>query len=229
LILELDPFAIRAFAAELEKPASPLEPPSSRPVALVYDCKASTQQGEANRRGFDGKGNSYPSELLPSKLAWGGVDFELGPVSGQKPNALVCQGQIVSLPEHSWQRVHCLVASANGPRQGMLRAGRHQLEFDLPHFSGLLGRWNRNALDSDPVGSANDIHQYRVAWIGSHRHGPLGEDQPYVFCYLFEVSMEIEPGCTELMLPDDESIHVFAISLSDGRIAQTTPASRFYD
>ncbi len=58
LILELDPFAIRAFAAALEKPASPLEPPSSRPVSLVYDCKASTQQGEACRRGFDGKGNS---------------------------------------------------------------------------------------------------------------------------------------------------------------------------
>ena len=229
LIMELEPFAIRAFAAKLEKPASSLQPPSSRPVPLVYDCIASTLQGETNRRGFDGRGHSYPAELFPSKLARGGVEFELGPVGSQQPNALTCRGQIVNLPEHSWQRVFCLAASANGDRQAILRAGQLQFEFKLPHFSGLLGRWNRNAGITGPDASGGGIDSHRVAWVATHRHGPHGEDQPYVFCYLFEVSIEIEPGWTELKLPDDESIRIFAISLGDGRIAQTIPSSRFYD
>ncbi len=229
LIMELEPFAVRAFASNLEKPTLLLSPPCGQPVQIAYDCRASTPQGEASQLGFDGKGHSYPAELFPSRLTQAGVVFELGPVGSQQPNALVCRGQIVELPQHSWGRVHCLLASANGTRRAVLKAGHHQLEFELPHFSGLLGRWNRNAEITEPEDSDGGIHGHRVAWVATHRHGPNGEDQPYVFCYLFEISMQIEPGCTELRLPDDESIRVFGISLGDGRIAQTIPASRIYD
>jgi len=232
LHVSLKPYAVQAFALEVGHPSHRPSPQSSQVVSIPYDCVATTVHGEASRRGFDGKGHSYPAELFPSTFDLAGVGFELGPGGSQRPNALTCRGQTLELPDHSFERIHFLAASTKQDCQTALAAGDRMLQIELPCYSGLLGTWVRRSkfdfgtTEIDPPTGLIDKH--RVAWIATHRHGSKGEDEPYVFCYLFELSMEIDPSCREVRLPMSSDAHIFAISLSEGRIGQTTRAARFY-
>ncbi len=232
LHVSLKPFSVQAFALEVGHPSHRPSPQSSQVVSIPYDCVATTVQGEASRRGFDGKGHSYPAELFPSTLDLGGVEFELGPGGSQRPNALTCRGQTLALPDHCLERIHFLAASTGQICQTTIAAGDRTLQIELACYSGLLGTWNRSSkfdFDTSEVDPQTGlIDKHRVAWIATHRHGPEGEDEPYVFCYLFELSMEIDPECREVRLPTSSDAHIFASSLSEGRIGQTTRAARFY-
>jgi len=232
LHVSLKPFAVQAFALEVGHPSQRPRPQSSQVVSIPYDCVATTVQGEASRRGFDGKGHSYPAELFPSTLDLAGVGFKLGPGGSQRPNALTCRGQTLALPDHSFERIHFLAASTGQGCQTTFAAGDRTLQIEIACYSGLLGTWNRHSkldLDTSEIDPQTGlIDQHRVAWIATHRHGPEGEDEPYVFCYLFELSMEIDPSCREVRLPTSSDAHIFAISLSEGRIGQTTRAAWFY-
>ena len=43
---------------------------------------------------MDGKGDTFPAEMLPAQFSFGGVDFKLAPAATGTPNAVVARGQI---------------------------------------------------------------------------------------------------------------------------------------
>ena len=48
---------------------------------------------------MDGKGGTYPGEMLGDKVKMGNVEFVLGPSGNGEYNAVECLGQEVKLPE----------------------------------------------------------------------------------------------------------------------------------
>ena len=228
LVVDLSAHAIRAFALELQNVEPAPRSRITRSLSLDFDCVATTEQGESSCSGFDGKGHSYPAELFPPTIDVAGVGFRLGGAARETPNAMACRGQTMTLPEHAEECLHLLVASADGYRRARIETGDGTERIEVPPYSGHLGRWPSKPGKGEADAISSAIITSRVAWIGTHRHGPKGEDEPYVFCYLFHVSIRLDPSCRKIELPDDSSIRIFALSLSSSPISLTKPARSLY-
>ncbi len=56
-----------------------------------------------------------------------------------------------------------------------------------------------------------------VAWFASHRHNGEGVNEPYAYSYLFAYVIEVPRDATELMLPNNESIRILALTGANER------------
>jgi alpha-mannosidase len=55
------------------------------------------------------------------------------------------------------------------------------------------------------------VKRDEIAWIGTHRHGPEG-NQPYIASYIFAYAIDLARGSRQLQLPNDDRIRVMAIT-----------------
>lgn len=67
-----------------------------------------------------------------------------------------------------------------------------------------------------------------VAWIGTHRHAPSG-NEPYIFCNLFKYRLDVPEGATTLTLPSNDRIRIMAISTAENQRDDTQLASTLYE
>jgi alpha-mannosidase len=205
----LRPFQPRALAVE----ASPLGEAGGRsgvPLDLPYDLRAASAQGELTD--FDGRGRSFPAELLPATLLWAGTVFRLGP--REAPNCLACAGQTLALPR-GCRRVELLLTALEETTAEFRLAGA-SLPLSLPAWTGTLGIWNR------------PIQRCPVAWNATHRHGRRG-DEPYEFCYLFHASLAVAEEAGGLVLPRQPDVRLFAATAMVGDSHRVESASLLYD
>jgi alpha-mannosidase len=72
------------------------------------------------------------------------------------------------------------------------------------------------------------IKRDEVAWIGTHRHSPEG-NEPYVYCKLFKYAINLPKGATSITLPQNARIRVMAISVAKNSNDRTTPAGYLYE
>ncbi len=88
--------------------------------------------------------------------------------------------------------------------------------------------WTAEAIQNDLVvsyepvtGVVSGMDQIRpgfvkrdeVAWVGTHRHSPDG-NQPYIASYIFAYAIDLPPGATEVRLPNDPRIRIFAMTVA---------------
>src|SRR5262249_31864119 len=145
---------------------------------------------------FDGRGRSLPGELLAPVLTWSGVPFALGPLEPGAANAATCRGQRLALPEGGTS-LYLLAASARGEARGEIRVAGAPQEVRFRDWSARIGRADRRRWGRLEGGF---LRRERIAWVGTHRHGPRG-DEPYVFCYLYAIGVALPESARELELP----------------------------
>ncbi len=208
LVVEMAPYQLRAFALELEAPAVEEAAPESDPLQLPFDMQATTHRGETGR-GFDSDGHSYPAELFPGTLTSGGVEFRLGPPDGA--NALRCNGQSIALPAGPHRHVHLLLAATEDVR-ATFRAGHASHTCLVPHWSSFIHQWDNRTWEGFTCTGLvpGFLKDADVAWHLTHRHDRDGNDEPYVYTYLFRTVLGIPDGATELILPEDDRVRVFS-------------------
>lgn len=142
LVTSFSSYQPRTFAIQLK--ASTVKVPSvySVSVDLPYDAVASSKDGSGTSTGLDGKGNSIPAEMLPSKLTFNGVDFRLGTTEDGKPNALTAKGQTISLPQGTLNRLYIVAASTEGDQESKFRLGGRDFELNIQNWGGFIGQWD---------------------------------------------------------------------------------------
>ncbi|MCZ6507862.1 MAG: hypothetical protein O7A04_07440, partial [Acidobacteria bacterium] len=214
--LELGPYALRTLRLDLAPPATSPPRPRHEPLALPYDIRATSAQGEAGVP-FGTDGHSLPAELWPSSLQVGAVPFTLGPATSQ--NALACAGQ-----ELRWRpdarRLYLLAASIDRRRTAVLELGKREVRLEVDRWDGIIGRWKgwRRGLKhlqwARPGGGF--LRDHRIAWVATHRHDATGSDEPYEYGYLFRYYLDLEPGEEHLVLPATPEIVFFAATLETG-------------
>ena len=102
-----------------------------------------TKTGEASTVGFDGSGGSLPAEMLPAKIAYDGIEFQLAPAITGQPNAVVPHGQQIALPPGKFQRLYLLAAAADGDQKAVFRVGdSRQAELTVENWGGFIGQWD---------------------------------------------------------------------------------------
>ena len=116
---------------------------SSQPAALTYDSAIATNDDTPTPAGgFDGKGDTYPAEMLPEHLSFHGVKFALGKAATGTANAVVAKGQAVALPSGDFNRVYVLAASSDGDQAADFRVGSTTAKATVQDWGGFLGQWD---------------------------------------------------------------------------------------
>jgi alpha-mannosidase len=154
------PYQPRTFALRLAAPVTKLTPVTSHPVKLQYDLAVATNDDtQTSGGGMDGTGKAMPAEMLPSKITYRGVEFELATAKTGTPNAVVAKGQTISLPKGHFNRIYLLAASAEGDQNATFTVGNAKVDLNIQSWTGFVGQWDtrlwKNQTERDWAISAN--------------------------------------------------------------------------
>jgi alpha-mannosidase len=143
LVTSFTAYQPRTFALRLGRSTAKLVAIRSEPVALTYDlAAASNDDTRTPGGGFDGKGNAIPAEMLPARIAYHGVEFQLAPAKTGVPDAVVAKGQAIALPSGNYNRIYLLAASADGDQKAAFRLGSKTTNLNIEDWSGFIGQWD---------------------------------------------------------------------------------------
>jgi alpha-mannosidase len=218
----------RTFALKLEPATTKIPEPQSVPVTLKYDLATATNDGSKSPEGFDGKGNALPAEMLPEKITFNNVQFQLAPAKTGAANAVVAKGQTINLPAGHHNRIYVLAASADGDQKSTFIVAGKKLDLTIQDWGGFIGQWDDRQWSSKDT-SHDDygemlgikpgfIKRADVAWHCTHHHNASGENVSYRYSYLFAYPIDLPEGAKSIQLPSNEKVRVLAIS-----VAQETP------
>ncbi len=233
LVTSFTAYQPRTFAIKLTAAPARVEQVRSAPVTIPSD--------RAAPGGFDGKGNALPADMLPSHIAFGGVDFAVA------PHAAVAKGQTINLPAGPYNRLYVLAASADGDQTANFRVGDRSVALNVQDWGGFIGQWDDRqwvakdrVIPGTPPRTEHDdyaemtgirpgyIKRADVAWYCDHRRNAAGENVPYAYSYLFAYPIELPAGTKSITLPDNDKIRILAISVADEN-PRVTPAQPLYD
>jgi len=95
-------------------------------------------------------------------------------------------------------------------------------------FAQLVLRLSGNVIEGLEKLRPAFIKRDEIAWIGTHRHAPAG-NEPYIFTNLFKYRLDIPEGATMLTLPDNNRIRIMAVTAAKNVNDDTRPASFLYE
>jgi alpha-mannosidase len=165
----------RTFALRLGAPTAHVEAVQSQPVKLNYDLAAASNDDTKTIGGFDSKGNALPAEMLPARLNFNGVTFDLAEAATGKRNAVIAHGQTIQLPSGSFNKLYLLAASVGGDQKAVFKAGNHSIDLTIQDWGGFIGQWDTRIWKPTPdtVPSRYDAGQIvplRKDWAVSANH-----------------------------------------------------------
>lgn len=225
LTVNVRPFSVATYKICLAASEVSATGSIQQPMTLDYNRHTATLNLFENEADFEG-GNSYAAELLPAdrRLEADGIRFTLGDPLGR--NAIVCRGDTLTLPEGKWNRLYLLASSNEDDRITTFTVGTGKKsltqECTVPFYSGFIGQWGHKG---QTVGYVKDVD---IAYVGTHTHNGEG-DNPYVFGYMFRLSLDIPKGATSVILPDDPHIHIFAATVAHEELPGLIAAAPLYD
>lgn len=208
LIFSTTAFAPKTFAIRLKKCEINLPAVHHTQVQLPYNHQAFTTDASFKQGEFDKEGCSFAAELLRNGIISLGIPFKIG--NSEENNVLKCHGNIIELPkDQKYKKVYILATSTEGEVKADFRLGNKVFTREVPYYSGFYGQWGKTGF------SRSYIRDLPLAYIGTHRHNPKCGNEAYAFTYIYRICLELPEGTTQLQLPDDDRVAVFAITVSD--------------
>jgi len=238
LVASFSAYQPRTFAVKLAAAPTRVASVRSVPVPLHYDVATASNDGTKSDGGFDGKGNALPAEMLPSQIAFNGVQFQLAAAKTGSPNAVIAKGQTIDLPTGHYNRVYLLAASADGDQNALFKVGNAAVDLNVENWGGFIGQWDDRQWTSkdtshDDYGEMTAIKpgfikRADLVWYCSYHHNAAGENVPYRYSYLFAYPIDLPAGAKAVTLPDNDKIRIMAISVAYENEA-VTPVQPLYD
>ncbi|HEY1686178.1 MAG TPA: glycoside hydrolase family 38 C-terminal domain-containing protein [Tepidisphaeraceae bacterium] len=240
LVVDMTPFILRAFNVDLHKPGHRGSEPATKVIALDYDTDAMSDRNNPTNGAFTTTGQSYPAETLPDSLENEGITFNLGPRTGDQKNALACHGQTISIPK-GYDRVYLLASSSDGDVPAEFHVGDQEQTKTIQNWTGYIGSWDLRLWGGFVAPLAFDWHnpmiglvpgfikRDEVAWHCNYRHDATQGNQYYRFTYLFKYGFDVPQGASEITLPNDPRVKIFAMTVAKNTYAEAIPAAPLYD
>ena len=229
LQVSIKPFSVKTYKLKLNTShLSPLTThlsPLTTPLSLPFNRQCATFNAFRSEADFEG-GFSYAAELLPEdgKLEVDGITFQLG--ESDDLNGLSCKGDTLQLPSVA-TRLYLLAASNQGDRDAAFAIlnGKSRVvsrpTLEVPFYSGFVGQWGHDGQ------TRGHLKQAQVAYVGTHRHSPT-LDEPYEYTYMYKLHLDIPKDATQLVLPNDPHIVIFAATLANDD-APALPLTKLFE
>ncbi|MGQ8336839.1 glycoside hydrolase family 38 C-terminal domain-containing protein [Sunxiuqinia sp. A32] len=233
LTINMTAFQPKTYSVQLAPPVKTMSAPNSKSVELDFNADVITTQENMQDGNFDSETNSYAAELIPEIIEVDGINFEIGSKEDGAKNAVRCDGSTITLPSHEgYKKLYLLAASSNtdGSEASFYVDGT-PYDVNVEYYSNNIGQATQySILAPDTTIRSNYFKKENIAWTGTHRHnGDSNKDEAYVFTYMFKYCLEIPESAGELVLPDDEELALFAVSLSDNENDDTFPVTELVD
>jgi alpha-mannosidase len=153
LLIDLKPDQPRTFAISRQPGAAPMPGRSAAPLNLSFNLDGISTDANRADGDFDGKGQSIAAELLPARLMLDGVPFNFGPTSPGALNVLVPKGQVLALPQGSFNRLYILAAAVGGDVAATFTiagpaAGPKHVQLSVRDWEGPIGQWDSRLKDT---------------------------------------------------------------------------------
>lgn len=243
LVLDITPYHLRTFAVKLASADKQLPPVKSAPVELAYNVDVISNDKHKADGDFGENGKTYPAELLPDIVTSENIQFKLGPTADGMNNAVACTGQTIKLPAGNFNKLYILAASSDKLTNGTFKIGDKAIEIPVEYWSGFIGQWDRRNWENASVSETNYdrsnvlftgltpayLKKDNIACFTTHRHIRSGENEAYIYAYIFKYKIDIPKGAAEITLPANEKIKIFAITAAENENDFTVPAQSLYD
>jgi alpha-mannosidase len=233
--IDLRPYELKTMLLKIE--GANAIPELTQAIELDYDTDVfsynsnredgymdRTPRSEGHRGSLDGKGGTYPAEMIGDKVQLGNISFSIASREEREYNSIACLGQNIDLPEGT--RVLHILAAADVDRDVTFHAGETEIPLTIGGWSGYMGSWDNRQFEGFVAelsysmrNELKTIHpafirDQRIAWSASHRHLPAG-DALYEYGYLFAYRIELPEGTTSIRLPDSRFVRIVAMSVGD--------------
>jgi len=201
-------FSPKTFAVQLKGYIVKSQPIHNTPVELAYTDNAFTFDAFNEAGQFDNSGCSYAAELIGNEVVSQGVPFKIA--APERNNVLKCKNNSIEIPkDRKYTKVYLLAASTDGDVKADFKMGNKVFTCDIPYYSGFYGQWGQTDF------TKSFVKNVPLAYIGSHRHSQRYGNEAYTFTYMYRICLDIPEGATQLQLPDNKKVAVFAITFSD--------------
>lgn len=219
LHVSIQPNGIRTYKFRLKSDG--MREVKSEQLPLAYDRKCFSWNEFRWEADFE-SGYSYAAELIPAELTVDRIPFRLE--THEELNGKACRGDTLQLPAgHAYNRLYLLAAAATAEADvtGAFRVGKSVQELVVPSYTGFIGQWEHAGHTKGYLKDA------QVAYVGTHRHSAEG-DHAYEFTYMFKLAVDIPAKATQVVLPDNKDIVLFAATLAEEPCAPVKAVSSLF-
>lgn len=217
LCFDMTSYRPKTFAVRLKKGNVKAASIQNIPLELTFNSKAFTPENFGYTVSFDKKGNSFASELIGDQVVCDNITFNIG--SHENKNVIKCKGDTIQLPKAAaGKKMYILATSIDKDRKATFLIDGKAHEFEVPYYSGFYGQWGHKGVSDGYIRNATP------AYIGSHRHTEKG-NEAYIYTYMYKFGIQLPEEAQTLILPKDDNIAVFAITLSDNYLDDVSAAN----
>ncbi len=228
LVFDIGPYQPKAFAVKLAPLDVQTEPLFSTPVELPYNHDGISFDDDRTAGDLDGTGYTIPGELWPEEIVREGIRFVTADAAADA-NLVRCEGQTIELPDHPDDaELVVLASSIGGHRTVDFAVGDSEIARRVNAIDGFIGQWNSRLVGDRFVEDPDEIlpawiETEPVAWVGTHRHTPDGENEAYTFNYFYKLRLPLTADAKTVTLPDNPHIIVAAATVVDNpRFVEST-------
>ena len=217
LTFSISKYQPKTFAVTLAAAMTPTDEQTDVAVSLPYNVDMMSYDSKKNDAQKSAP-YAYPAELVPDVVTADGISFVMGNRSDGQKNAVRCSGQTIDLPA-AGRKLYLLAASTEATGTvGEFVVGDQTYQFEVPYYGGTLGQ-----LDS-PYNGGTRYRKQDVALTTTHSHHISGNsDEQYRFLYMYRFAMTLPEGASQLILPSNSSLMVFAATISDTQADDIQP------
>ncbi len=169
-------------------------------IDLPYNAVAISSDAFSAFGHMDNEWHSYAAEILPEDLTFTGVPFKIA--EADYNNAVRCHGQKIQIPAGA-SKIYLLAASSEGTRTARFDAGK-AVDLEVGYFTDFYGYYGWEGYYEGVKNNGN------VAYMGTHRHDSRKRNETYEYTYMYILEVPVAEGATELLLPNDDKVVVFA-------------------
>lgn len=217
LTFSISKYQPKTFAVTLAAAKTPTDKQTDVAVSLPYNVDMMSYDSKKNDA-LKSAPYAYPAELVPDVVTADGISFVMGNRSDGQNNAVRCSGQTIDLPA-AGRKLYLLAASTEPTGTvGEFVVGDQTYQFEVPYYGGTLGQ-----LDS-PYNGGTHYRKQDVALTTTHSHHIKGNsDEQYRFLYIYRFAITLPEGASQLKLPSNSNLMVYAATVSDTQADDIQP------
>jgi alpha-mannosidase len=191
-------------------------PVQQQSVEIPYNVDVISSDGNRND-GTMFNGQSLPAEQLPEYVESECIRFKIGNKDDEQNNAVVCNGQTISLPAGNFTKLYLLAAAVGDNKADFIVDGQ-PINLVIQRWTGYVGQFYNRVLNLDE----DKVLEMKASFAKTNNIA-------YQYSYLFKYEIPIPVGAKSITLPNNRGIKIVAMTVAAPKAEEMKPLQALYD